>query len=161
MPLPEADYSLSKILFDETTTEMDFKLEKKEQYVYIETDAAAFADDVPAAFEETARGLFREGYHSLIVNMQTVKSLDATGITTLKKVNRLCANDLGLLVIVTRDDDFMDTLEDLRIPDLTVLPTKEEAIDAVFMHSLENEFGAGDDDYDDEDYEGVSESKEP
>ncbi|PSL21391.1 STAS domain-containing protein [Dyadobacter jiangsuensis] len=140
---------------------MDFKLEKKEQYVYIETDAPAFADDVPASFEETARGLFREGYHSLIVNMQTVKSLDATGITTLKKVNRLCANDLGLLVIVTRDDDFMDTLEDLRIPDLTVLPTKEEAIDAVFMHSLENEFGAGDDDYDDEDYEGVSESKEP
>ena len=123
--MPEADYSLSKILFDETTTEMDFKLEKKEQYVYIETDAAAFADDVPAAFEETARGLFREGYHSLIVNMQTVKSLDATGITTLKKVNRLCANDLGLLVIVTRDDDFMDTLEDLRIHELTGEPTKE------------------------------------
>lgn len=64
---------------------MDFKLEKKEQYVYIETDAAAFAGDVPASFEETARSLFREGYHSLIVNMQTVKSLDATGIATLKK----------------------------------------------------------------------------
>jgi hypothetical protein len=140
---------------------MDFKLEKKEQYVYIETEEAAFAGDVPASFEETARSLFREGYHSLIVNVQTVKSLDAGGIMILKKVNRLCANDLGLLVLVTRDDDFIDTLEDLRIPDLTILPTKEEAIDAIFMHSLENEFGAGDDDYDDEDYEGVSESKEP
>lgn len=140
---------------------MDFKLEKKEQYVYIELTETAFAEDVPASFEETARSLFREGYHSLIVNVQTVKSLDAAGIVILKKVNRLCANDLGLLVLVTRDDDFIDTLEDLRIPDLTVLPTKEEAIDAVFMHSLENEFGAGDDDYDDEDYEGVSESKEP
>nr|WP_295928234.1 STAS domain-containing protein [uncultured Dyadobacter sp.] len=140
---------------------MDFKLEKKEQYVYMEVAETAFAEDVPASFEETARSLFREGYHSLIVNVQTVKSLDAAGIMILKKVNRLCANDLGLLVLVTRDDDFIDTLEDLRIPDLTVLPTKEEAIDAVFMHSLENEFGAGDDDYDDEDYEGVSESKEP
>jgi anti-anti-sigma regulatory factor len=140
---------------------MDFKLEKKEQYAYIELAETAFAQDVPASFEETARSLFREGYHSLIVNMQTVKSLDAAGIMILKKVNRLCANDLGMLAIVTRDDDFMDLLEDLKIPDLTVLPTKEEAIDAVFMHSLENEFGAGDDDYDDEDYEGVSESKEP
>jgi anti-anti-sigma regulatory factor len=140
---------------------MNYKLEKKEQYVFIELEETAFAQDVPASFEETVKSLFREGYHSLIVNMQTVKSVDAAGTTVLKKVNWLCANDLGLLVIVTRDDDFIDLLEGLKIPDLNVLPTKEEAIDAIFMNNLENEFGAGDDDYDDEDYEGVSESKEP
>ena len=140
---------------------MNYKLEKKEQYVFIELEETAFAQDIPASFEETVKGLFREGYHSLIVNMQTVKSVDAAGTVVLKKINWLCSNDLGLLVIVTRDDDFIDLLESLKIPDLQVLPTKEEAIDAVFMNNLENEFGAGDDDYDDEDYEGVSESKEP
>ncbi|QRR01160.1 STAS domain-containing protein [Dyadobacter sandarakinus] len=140
---------------------MNYKLEKKEQYAFIDLEETAFAGAVPASFEETARSLFREDFHNLIVNMQTVKELDAPGIAILKKVNWLCANDLGLLVIVTRDDDFMDMLEALKIPDLQVLPTKEEAIDAVFMHSLENEFGAGDDDYDDEDYQGVSESSEP
>ena len=140
---------------------MNYKLEKKEQFVYIELEEPAFAGDVPAAFEETAREIFREGYHNLIVNMQPVKSVDAVGVTILKKINWLCANDLGLLVIVTRDDDFMDLLEDLKIPDMEVLPSKEEAIDAVFMHSLENEFGAGDDGYDDEDYDNVTESKEP
>ncbi|MCF2518863.1 STAS domain-containing protein [Dyadobacter sp. CY351] len=140
---------------------MNYKLEKKEQFVYIELEEPAFAGDVPAAFEETAREIFREGYHNLIVNMQPVKSVDASGTAILKKINWLCANDLGLLVIVTRDDDFMDLLEDLKIPDMEVLPSKEEAIDAVFMHSLENEFGAGDDGYDDEDYDNVSESKEP
>ncbi|MCF2495055.1 STAS domain-containing protein [Dyadobacter chenhuakuii] len=140
---------------------MNYKLEKKEQFVYIELEEPAFAGDVPAAFEETAREIFREGYHNLIVNMQPVKSVDAAGTAILKKINWLCANDLGLLVIVTRDDDFMDLLEDLKIPDMEVLPSKEEAIDAVFMHSLENEFGTGDDGYDDEDYDNVSESKEP
>jgi len=140
---------------------MNHKIEKKEQYVYIELEEAAFAEEVPASFETTAKELFREGYHSLIVNMQMTKSVDTQGITVLKKVNWLCANDLGLLVIVTRDDDFMDLLEAMKIPDLQVLPTKEEAIDAVFMNNLENEFGAGDDDYDAEDYEGVSESSEP
>jgi anti-anti-sigma regulatory factor len=140
---------------------MNYKLEKKEQYVYIDLEETTFADDIPANFEETARSLFREGYHSLIVNMQTVKSVDAAGTTILRKVNRLCANDLGLLVVVTKDDDFIDLLESLKIADLNILPTKEEAIDAIFMNNLENEFGAGDDDYDDEDYEGVSESKEP
>jgi len=140
---------------------MNHKLEKKEQYVYIDLEEEAFANDVPASFEETARSLFRDGYHSLIVNMQLTKSVDTTGTTVLKKVNRLCANDLGLLVIVTKDDDFIDVLESLKIPDINILPTKEEAIDAVFMNNLENEFGAGDDDYDAEDYEGVSESSEP
>ena len=140
---------------------MNHKLEKKEQYVYIELEETAFAGDVPVAFEETAKSLFREGYHSLIVNMQMTKSVDNAGTTVLKKVNWLCANDLGLLVIVTRDDDFIDLLESLKIPDINILPTKEEAIDAVFMNNLENEFGAGDDDYDAEDYEGVSESSEP
>ena len=140
---------------------MNHKLEKKEQYVFIDLEEPAFADDIPASFEETARSLFREGYHNLIVNMQATKSVDTAGTAVLKKVNWLCANDLGLLVLVTRDDDFIDTLEALKIPDINILPTKEEAIDAVFMHDLENEFGAGDDDYDDEDYEGVSESSEP
>lgn len=140
---------------------MNHTIEKKEQYAYIDLQEASFSKEISAAFEEKARELFREDFHNLIVNMSTTKSFDASGITVLKKVNRLCANDLGLLVLVTKDDDFIDELEALKIPDLNILPTKEEAIDAVFMNNLENEFGAGDDDYDDEDYEGVSESSEP
>jgi anti-anti-sigma regulatory factor len=140
---------------------MNHTVEKKEQYAYIDLQETSFSNEIPAAFEEKARELFRQDFHNLIVNMSATKSFDAAGVIVLKKVNRLCANDLGLLVIVTRDDDFIDELEALKIPDLNILPTKEEAIDAVFMNNLENEFGAGDDDYDDEDYEGVSESSEP
>jgi anti-anti-sigma regulatory factor len=140
---------------------MNHSLQKKEQYAYIDLEEPAFADDIPAAFEEKSRELFREGFNNLIVNMQVTKSIDATGTSVLKKVNRLCINDLGMLVIVTTDDDFIDLLESLKIPDLNILPTQEEAIDAVFMNNLENEFGAGDDDYDADDYDNVSESSEP
>jgi hypothetical protein len=140
---------------------MNYSLQKKEQYAFIDLEEAAFANDIPASFEETSRELFREGFNNLIVNMQATKSIDPNGTAILKKINRLCINDLGLLVIVTRDDDFIDLLESLKIPDLNILPSKEEAIDAVFMNNLENEFGAGEDDYDAEDYDGVSESSEP
>lgn len=140
---------------------MNHSLQKKEQYAYIDLEEPAFADEVPAAFEEKSRELFREGFNNIIVNMQLTKSVDTSGTVVLKKVNWLCKNDLGMLVIVTRDDDFIDLLESLKIPDLNILPTQEEAIDAVFMNNLENEFGAGDDDYDAEDYDNVSESSEP
>jgi len=140
---------------------MNYSLQKKEQYAYIDLEEAAFSNDVPASFEETSRELFREGFNNLIVNMQVTKDIDANGTAILKKINRLCINDLGMLVIVTKDDDFIDLLEALKIPDLNILPTQEEAIDAIFMNNLENEFGAGDDDYDADDYDNVSESKEP
>ncbi|SEJ28931.1 hypothetical protein SAMN04487995_3984 [Dyadobacter koreensis] len=140
---------------------MNYSLQKKEQYAYIDLEEAAFSNDVPASFEETSRELFREGFNNLIVNMQVTKDIDANGTSILKKINRLCINDLGMLVIVTKDDDFIDLLESLKIPDLNILPTQEEAIDAIFMNNLENEFGAGDDDYDADDYDNVSESKEP
>ena len=140
---------------------MNYNLQKKEQYAYIDLEEAAFSNDVPASFEETSRELFREGFNNLIVNMQVTKDIDANGTSILKKINRLCINDLGMLVIVTKDDDFIDLLESLKIPDLNILPTQEEAIDAIFMNNLENEFGAGDDDYDADDYDNVSESKEP
>ncbi|MCF0055904.1 anti-anti-sigma factor [Dyadobacter sp. CY356] len=140
---------------------MNHSLQKKEQYAYIDLEEAAFADEIPAAFEEKSRELFREGFNNIIVNMQVTKSVDNNGTVVLRKVNWLCINDLGMLVIVTKDDDFIDLLESLKIPDLNILPTLEEAIDAVFMNNLENEFGAGDDDYDAEDYDNVSESSEP
>jgi len=140
---------------------MNYSLQKKEQYAYIDLEEPAFSNEVPASFEETSRELFREGFNNLIVNMQITKDIDANGTAILKKINRLCINDLGMLVIVTKDDDFIDLLESLKIPDLNILPTQEEAIDAIFMNNLENEFGAGDDDYDADDYDNVSESKEP
>ncbi len=142
---------------------MIHKIEKKEQYAYIDMEEPAFSDAVPEAFEQAARSLFREGLHNIILNMNLTQTIDSTGVSILKKINWLCSNDLGLLVIVSKNDDFIDELEGLRIPDITILPTKEEAIDAIFMHSLENEFGAGDDDddYDADDYNSVSESKEP
>jgi anti-anti-sigma regulatory factor len=140
---------------------MNYKLERSEQYALIDLKENSFADEVPTSFEELVRKLFREGYHNLIVTMNETKTIDTTGAGVLRKVNRLCINDLGLLVVVTKDDDFIDLLEDSKIPDLTILPSLEEAVDAVFMNDLENEFGSGEDDYDEDDYGGVSESKEP
>ncbi len=140
---------------------MDYKIDRSEKYAVITLKEVQFTDDLPTSFEETARELLREDYHNLIVVMNEAREIDTSGVMVLRKVLRLCATGLGILVVVTRDDDFTDVLEDSKIPDLLVLPTLEEAIDAVFMHDLENEFGGGDDEYDDDDYHGISESSEP
>ncbi|GHB78722.1 anti-anti-sigma factor [Persicitalea jodogahamensis] len=142
---------------------MDHKIDRKEKYAVITLMEAQFDEEISAEFEETARGLLREDYNNLIVVMDQTQSIDNSGIMTLRKLVRLCTTKLGILVAATENDDFAELLEDSSIADLLVLPTLEEAVDAVFMHDLENEFGAGDDDddYDDDDYQGISEFKEP
>jgi anti-anti-sigma regulatory factor len=126
---------------------MNYKLDKSEQYALINVQEESFNGDVAGEFELVARDLFREGYHNLVVNLSTTRGLDTGGISVLKKINMLCTRELGLMVLVSEDDDFVDKLIDARIRDVTILPTVEEAIDAVFMNDLENEFGAssGDD----------------
>ena len=60
---------------------------------------------------------------------------------------------MGVLVLVSDDDDFVDQLMDARIRDVIILNTVEEAIDAVFMNDLENEFTAESDDFEDDEFD--------
>lgn len=142
---------------------MDHKIERKEKYAVITLLESQFDEEVAGEFEDVARELLREDYSNLIVVMNQTQGIDQSGVMTLRKLVRLCTTKLGILVAATENDDFIELLEDSSIADLLVLPTLEEAIDAVFMHDLENEFGAGDDDddYDADDYQGISELKEP
>lgn len=131
---------------------MNYSLDRKEQYALIDLKEGAFTDDVPAELEELVRALFAEDYQNIILKMDATKDIDNNGAMVLRKINRLCSNNLGSFVVVTEDDDFIDQLDAAKIPDLEILYSVEEAIDSVFMHALENEFGAGEDGYDDEDY---------
>lgn len=142
---------------------MDHNIDRKEKYAVITLKENQFDEEVASEFEEIGRGLLHEDYSNLIVVMNQTQGIDQSGVMTLRKMVYLCTTKLGILVATTENDDFTELLEDSNIADLLVLPTLEEAIDAVFMHDLENEFGAGDDDddYDADDYQGISELKEP
>ncbi|CCH01371.1 STAS domain-containing protein [Fibrella sp. WM1] len=138
---------------------MEFTVEKTERYALLRVAGEGdFTGESAGAFETTSRGLFREGFSRLIVDLGPIQTVDQGALLAIKKINRQCSNELGLLVLVTKNDELTDELEDARIADLTILPTVEEAIDAVFLNELENDFGNGaDDEYDGE----LDESFEP
>ena len=125
---------------------MTYTIEKNEQYALIRLAENTFGNDVPTDFETLSRGLFREGYSNIIIDMAPVQSVDSAGVITLRKVNRQCTNEEGLLIVVTKNDDLIEFMDRSHLGDLTILPTVEEAIDAVFMNELENDFRSEDDD---------------
>lgn len=131
---------------------MTYSIEKNEQYALIRLDEADFGGDIPAQFETLARTLFREGYSNIIVDLEATQLLDDEALTIIGRINRQCTNEVGLLILVTKDEELIDELDLANISDLTILPTVEEAVDAVFMNELENDFR----NEDDNEYDGGS-----
>lgn len=128
---------------------MTYTIEKNEQYALIRLAESAFEGEIPQDFDALSRVLFREGYSNIIVDIDPVQGVDPAGVSTIRKVNRQCTNEEGLLILVTKNDDLIGFLDTANISDLTILPTVEEAIDAVFMNELENDFRSeSDDEYD-------------
>lgn len=125
---------------------MNYAIEKNEQYSLVTLNEPVFGGDVSTTFETLSRNLFREGYSNIIVDFTAVQQVETEGVPIIRKITRQCTNESGLLILVTKSEDVIGFLDGSKIPDLTILPTIEEAIDAVFMNELENDFRSEDDD---------------
>lgn len=81
-----------------------------------------------------------EGSRYLILNMSEVSYVDSTGLSSILVGNRLCKRDGGLLVLCCLTP-FVEKLIKISQLDsvLSILPTEDEAREAVFMHVLENQ----------------------
>lgn len=125
---------------------MNYTIEKNEQFALIRLAESQFGEDVSTTFEMLSRSLFREGYSNIIVDFAPVEAVDQIGLATIRRINRQCINEVGLFVLVTKNEDLITVLDSANISDLTILPTVEEAVDAVFMNELENDFRSEEDD---------------
>ena len=142
---------------------MEFKVEKNEQFALIELKETSLNQENSPELELLVRKLFREGYGNMIMEFGSIIELDGFGISLIRKANKICLNELGLLIIVTKNDEIINQLDDAKIEDLTVMPTTQEAIDAVYLNELENDFQSDEDDeYDHGEYgdSGGSSEKE-
>jgi len=125
---------------------MEFKVEKNEQYALIELKETSLTQENVASLEEIVRKLFREGYGNMIVEFSQVSELDGHGISLIRKANKICLNELGLFIVITKNEAIIDQLDAAKIEDLTVMNTVQEAIDAVYLNELENDFQSDEDD---------------
>lgn len=126
---------------------MNFKLEQNEQYAVIELNESALTVDNAGEFEDVVRGLFRKGYGNMIVEFNAIEELDGYGVAAIRKANKICLNEVGLFVVVTKNEEIIDRLDNAKIEDLTIMPTVQEAIDAIFLNELENDFQEEEDEF--------------
>ena len=118
---------------------MNYTIEKNEQYALVRLAEPAFEGEIPTTFETLSRSLFREGYSNIIVDAASVETIDEEAISIIRKVNRQCTTEEGLLILVTKNEDLIDEIDASNLGDLTILPTVEEGIDRIFLHAIERD----------------------
>ncbi|GAB3515082.1 STAS domain-containing protein [Emticicia fontis] len=119
---------------------MNYKIDKTEQYVLISLDETTFGAEIAPPFEKLVVQLYREGYTNMVVDFTKITEVDNDGLSLIRKATRVCRTEQGLFVICTKEDDVIDEIDSAKIPELVILPTVDEGIDAVFMNDLENDF---------------------
>lgn len=117
------------------------EINKSEQYVVFKPLGASFDESVAAVVEKNIAVMYSaEGKINFILNLLKVDAISPSGITLFNKVQKICKNESGLFVLVSTNNDVIDFISGATEDFLLILPSEEEAIDAVFMNELENDF---------------------
>jgi anti-sigma B factor antagonist len=139
---------------------MSYSIEKTEHYALIQLNESKFDKSITAEIEKQIVVLYREGLTNMIVDFSKVLEIDESGLSLLRKATKVCRTEQGLFIVCTKDDDILDLIDGEKIPEIVLLPTTDEGIDAVFMNDLENDFrDEKDDDFDLGEENGFTEGK--
>lgn len=116
------------------------KIDKNEQYALIIVDNDILDKSISEELEKKVAGLFREGYCNFIFDFEKINELSSPGIAIIKKIEKICTNENGILVITTNNPEIILELDEAKIEDLAIFTTNEEAAEAIYLNELENDF---------------------
>lgn len=128
-----------------------FQLEQNESYAVIDWKAEQLSATNSEELENAIRLLFKKDYANIILNLSKTAELDGYGVSAIRKGTKICTNEGGLFVVVTKNEPIAERLDAAKIENLTLLNTVQEGVDAIYLNDLENEF------QDEDDTEGESE----
>lgn len=128
-----------------------YQLEQNESYAVIDWKAEQLSATNSEELENAIRLLFKKDYANIILNLTKTGELDGYGVSAIRKGTKICTNEGGLFVVVTKNESIAERLDAAKIDNLTLLNTVQEGVDAIYLNDLENEF------QDEDDTEGESE----
>jgi anti-sigma B factor antagonist len=119
---------------------MKYYLDKQETYTLIGLEEEKLDSTVSPNLKSELVTLNAEGVRNMVLDLTNVKYTDSSGLSAILVANRLCKDAGGTLAIAGVSEH---TLKLIRISQLdtvlNILPTRQEAIDAVMMDDIEGE----------------------
>ncbi len=124
---------------------MKYSIDKQEKYCLIKLNEEKLDSTIAPNLKSDFITLRAEGVKNVILELADVKYTDSSGLSALLVGNRIFHEDGGIFVVSAVTDHVMKLIKISQLEGvLNLLPTVEEAIDAVFMNEIENDLKAGD-----------------
>jgi len=122
-------------------------IKKTDEYVIFTPESATFDDNTSAVLEKAVAGLYSsEGRINFIVDLDRVSSLTVSAVVLFDKVQKIAQRESGLFVTVVNNDLVTDVIADNSQFELLMLSSVDEAMEAVYMHTQDNEYDDGEED---------------
>ena len=124
---------------------MKYTIEKTEKYTLVQLHEDKLNSTIAPDLKSELVKLNAEGIKSIIIDLTDVKYADSSGLSSILVGNRLSENEGGIFVLAAVSDHVLKLVKISHLDTvLNLLPTVEEAIDAVFMNELEKNLRAED-----------------
>jgi anti-sigma B factor antagonist len=116
---------------------MEINVDKYENYSIAKISNEKVDSTISPELKSEFMTLHQDGVKNLIVDMSDVKYVDSSGLSALLVGNR-SFTDQGAFVLYNVTDHVMKLISISQIDKvMTVVPSKEEAVDFVFMTEIE------------------------
>jgi anti-sigma B factor antagonist len=124
---------------------MKYTIEKTEKYTLLQLNEDKLNSTIAPELKSELVKLNAEGVKSVILDMSEVKYADSSGLSSILVGNRLSENEGGIFVLAAVSDHVLKLVKISHLDTvLNLIPSVEEAIDAVFMNELEKNLRAED-----------------
>ncbi|MFO0506108.1 MAG: STAS domain-containing protein [Chryseotalea sp.] len=123
---------------------MKYTIDKQEKYSALRLHEEKLDSKVAPQLKSELITLHAEGVHNVILDLSEVKYTDSSGLSALLVGNRILQEDNGIFVLACLSEHTTKLIKISQLDTvLNIMPTVEEAVDAVFMHEIEKDLKQG------------------
>ena len=119
---------------------MKYSIEKSEKYTKLVLDEEKLDTLQAPQLKSELITLYQSGTVNLILNLSNVKYVDSSGLSAILVANRMSKEVEGYLVLVGVNEHVLKLMKISKLDNvLNILPSEEEAIDAIFLNEIEKD----------------------
>jgi anti-sigma B factor antagonist len=128
---------------------MKYATKLHDNYVILQLQEDKLSTALAPSLKSAMVMLNTQGYRNMILDLSEVQYADSSGLSALLRANSLCDSAGGLFVVFGLNPHVLKLIEITHLDRVfTILPTQQEAIEAVFMHEIESDIEDDDDNED-------------
>ena len=118
---------------------MKYSIDKREEYSVFKLSEEKLDSTLAPALKSEFVTLNAEGIKNIIIDLSEVKYTDSSGLSALLVGNRLFSEEGGIFVLACLSEHVTKLIKISQLNNvLTIVPSLEEAVDAVFLKEIES-----------------------